>query len=66
LAAQGNHQQAIQEAQTLVNNAEQQMQNVLNDVDGAIKYVIDGENRHHERKIKFACFWAALCAIHIR
>lgn len=49
LAAQGNQQQAIQEAQSLVNNAEQQMQAVLNDVDGAIKYVIDGESQHPNR-----------------
>lgn len=49
LAAQGNQQQAIQEAQTLVENAEQQMQAVLDDVDGAIRYVIGGENEHPNR-----------------
>lgn len=49
LAAQGNQQQAIQEAQTLVNNAEQQIQTALNDVDGAVKYMVNGENEHPNR-----------------
>ncbi|MCJ1231514.1 hypothetical protein MMC12_008191 [Toensbergia leucococca] len=49
LAASGNQQQAIQEAQTLVSNAEQQMQTALRDIDGAIDYVIDGENEHPNR-----------------
>ncbi|KAL9118084.1 MAG: hypothetical protein Q9187_005373 [Circinaria calcarea] len=49
LAAAGNQQQAIQEAQVLVSNAEQQMQTVLRDVDGAIKYIIDGEKEHPNR-----------------
>lgn len=49
LAAQGNQQEAIQEAQTLVNNAEQQIQTALNDVDGAIKYMVNGENEHPNR-----------------
>lgn len=49
LAIQGNHQTAIEEAQLLVNNAEQQIQAALNDVDGAIKYVINGENQHPNR-----------------
>ncbi|CAD6564651.1 MAG: hypothetical protein ASARMPRED_005618 [Alectoria sarmentosa] len=49
LAAQGNQQQAIQEAQALVNNAEQQIQTALNDVDGALKYLINGENEHPNR-----------------
>ena len=49
LAAQGNQQQAIQEAQALVNNAEQQIQTALNDVDGAVKYIINGENEHPNR-----------------
>lgn len=49
LAAQGNQQQAIQEAQALVNNAEQQIQIALNDVDGAVKYMANGENEHPNR-----------------
>ena len=49
LAASGNQQQASEEAQNLVNNAEQQMQSALNDVDGAIKYIIDGERQHPNR-----------------
>ncbi|KAL2045721.1 hypothetical protein N7G274_002152 [Stereocaulon virgatum] len=50
LAAQGNEQQAIQEAEALVRNAEQQIQTALSDVDGAIKYIINGENEHPNRK----------------
>ncbi|KAA6411233.1 MAG: hypothetical protein FRX48_04513 [Lasallia pustulata] len=49
LTASGNPQQAIQEAQALVNNAEQQIQAALNDVDGGIKYIINGENEHPNR-----------------
>ncbi len=49
LATQNNQQKAIQEAQTLVANAEQQVHTALNDIDGAIKYVIDGENEHPNR-----------------
>lgn len=49
LAAQGNPQQAIQQAQTLVNSAEQQIQIALNDVDGAIKYIMNGEKEHPNR-----------------
>lgn len=49
LAAQGNQQLAVQEAQTLVSNAEQQIQTTLNNIDGAIKYIIDGENEHPNR-----------------
>lgn len=49
LSAQGRQQEAIQEAQTLVNNAEQQIQTALNDVDGAIKYIVSGENEHPNR-----------------
>ena len=49
LAAQGNEQQAIQEAQTLVRNAEQQTQSALNDIDGAIQYIIAGGNQHPNR-----------------
>ncbi|KAK4695230.1 nucleoporin NUP42, partial [Lecanoromycetidae sp. Uapishka_2] len=49
LAAQNNQQLAIQEAQNLVSNAEQQVQTALNDVDGAIRYIINGENEHPNR-----------------
>ena len=49
LAAQGNQQQALQEAQALVNNAEQQIQTALNDLDGAVKYIINGEDEHPNR-----------------
>ena len=49
LATQGNQQQAIQEAQALVKSAEQQIQTVLNDVDGAINYIANGENEHPNR-----------------
>lgn len=49
LASTGNEQQAIQEAQELVNNAEQQTQVALRDVEGAIKYIINGENEHPNR-----------------
>ena len=49
LAASGNQQQAIQEAQRLVGEAEQQIKTALNDVDGAIKYISDGENQHPNR-----------------
>lgn len=49
LAAQGSQQQAIQEAQALVNNAEQQIQTALNDIDGAVKYIINGDNEHPNR-----------------
>lgn len=49
LAASGRQQQAIQEAHALLNEAEQQNATALKDVDGAIKYVLDGENRHPNR-----------------
>lgn len=49
LAASGNQQQAIQEAQKLVGEAEQQIKNALNDVDGAIVYIMNGENHHPNR-----------------
>ncbi|KAI4131427.1 MAG: hypothetical protein LQ347_002996 [Umbilicaria vellea] len=49
LAASGNQQQANQEAQALVNNAEQQIQTALNDVDGAIKYIVNGAKEHPNR-----------------
>ncbi|KAK2747905.1 hypothetical protein FQN57_001496 [Myotisia sp. PD_48] len=42
----GNPQQAIQAANKLYAEMETQMQTILNDIDGAIKYIIDGENQH--------------------
>jgi len=48
-AASGNQTQAILEAQGLVNNAEQQMQTVLRNVDGAINYIIEGAKTHPNR-----------------
>ena len=49
LAFSGNQQQAIQEAQTLVTNAEQQIETAVRDIDGAVKYLIDGEKQHPNR-----------------
>ncbi|KAL9613077.1 MAG: hypothetical protein Q9167_002376 [Letrouitia subvulpina] len=49
LAASGNEQQAIQEAQALYNNAEQQNQNALKNVEGALKYILDAEHQHPNR-----------------
>lgn len=49
LTAQGRQQEAVQEAQNLVSNAEQQMKTALNDLDGAIRYICDGENVHPNR-----------------
>ncbi|MCJ1466517.1 hypothetical protein MMC07_005137 [Pseudocyphellaria aurata] len=49
LAASGNQQQAIQEAQRLVSEAEQQINNILKDVDGAMVYIANGENQHPNR-----------------
>ena len=49
LAFQGSQQQAIQEAQNWFNNAEQQIQTALNDIEGAIQYMINGENEHPNR-----------------
>ena len=49
LTALGNQQQAITEAQELVNNAERQVWAALNDIDGAIKYIVDGEKQHPNR-----------------
>lgn len=49
LRALGNQQQAVTEAQELVNNAERQVWVALNDIDGAIKYIVDGEKQHPNR-----------------
>ena len=49
LAASGKQQQAIQEAQALLNEAEQQNNTALKNITGAIQYIVDGENRHPNR-----------------
>ncbi|KAL8729688.1 MAG: hypothetical protein Q9181_004909 [Wetmoreana brouardii] len=49
LASAGNEAQAIQEAQALYSNAEQQIQKTLSDLDGAIKYIIDAAGKHPNR-----------------
>ncbi|MCJ1435438.1 hypothetical protein MMC27_004811 [Xylographa pallens] len=49
LASAGNQQQAVQEEQQLIANAEQQIQSALNDINGAIKYIVSGENEHPNR-----------------
>ncbi|KAL9603713.1 MAG: hypothetical protein Q9219_001032 [cf. Caloplaca sp. 3 TL-2023] len=49
LASTGNEAQAIQEAQTLYGNAEQQIQTALTDLNGAIKYITDATNEHPNR-----------------
>lgn len=49
LAMAGNQQQAIQEEQQLVANAEQQIQTALHDVNGAIRYIVSGEKEHPNR-----------------
>ncbi|KAL9000875.1 MAG: hypothetical protein Q9169_000630 [Polycauliona sp. 2 TL-2023] len=49
LASAGNEGQAIQEAQVLYNNAEQQIKTALDDLDGAIKYITDAANQHPNR-----------------
>ncbi|KAG8529378.1 uncharacterized protein KY384_006014 [Bacidia gigantensis] len=49
LAAQGKAREAMQEAQVLVHNAEMQMKAALDDVEGALKYLIDSENQHPNR-----------------
>lgn len=49
LVGQNKQQLAVQEAQTLLTNAEQQIQTALNDIDGAIRYIVNGENEHPNR-----------------
>ena len=49
LTAEGRQQEAVREAQNLVSNAEQQIKTALNDLDGAIRYICDGENEHPNR-----------------
>ncbi|KAL9639435.1 MAG: hypothetical protein Q9204_001094 [Flavoplaca sp. TL-2023a] len=49
LASAGNEAQAIHEAQLLYSNAEQQIKNTLEDLDGAIKYITDAAGHHPNR-----------------
>ncbi|KAH7322820.1 hypothetical protein B0I35DRAFT_188639 [Stachybotrys elegans] len=47
--ASGNEQQALNEAQHLYQNAEEQMQNALRNLNQAAQFIADGENRHPNR-----------------
>lgn len=47
--ASGTAEKAIQEASNMYAEAEQQMKVILNDLDGAIKYLINGELEHPNR-----------------
>lgn len=49
LAAQGNIQVAVQEAQALYAECLKQGQVILNDLAGAVKYILDGDNEHPNR-----------------
>ncbi|CAG8186732.1 unnamed protein product [Penicillium nalgiovense] len=49
LAASGNLNQAVQEASALWQECVQQMEISLNDLNGAVKYVIDGKDEHPNR-----------------
>ncbi|PGH16591.1 hypothetical protein AJ79_01697 [Helicocarpus griseus UAMH5409] len=48
-AAAGNAQQAVQDAMRLYAETEAQMQAILNDTDGAVRYILEGENTHPNR-----------------
>ncbi|KAI5204729.1 hypothetical protein E4T39_03382 [Aureobasidium subglaciale] len=48
-AASGNPQTAMQAQQELITQSTQQLEKVLGDLDGAVKYVLDGENQHPNR-----------------
>uniref|UniRef100_A0A093UQY8 Nucleoporin-like protein 2 n=1 Tax=Talaromyces marneffei PM1 TaxID=1077442 RepID=A0A093UQY8_TALMA len=48
-AAAGNSNQAVQEAQKLHDETLNQIQIILNDLNGAVKYVLDGVNEHPNR-----------------
>lgn len=49
LTAAGNMNQAIQEAQAMWQESVNQMDSALNDLNGAVKYIIDGGNEHPNR-----------------
>jgi nucleoporin NUP42 len=48
-AAAENQNQAIQEAETLYTESLQQIENALKDLDGAVRYIVEGENEHPNR-----------------
>ncbi|EGC44973.1 CCCH zinc finger domain-containing protein [Histoplasma capsulatum var. duboisii H88] len=48
-AAAGNAQQAVQDAMKLYAETEAQIQTILNDIEGAVRYIIQGENTHPNR-----------------
>ena len=47
--AAGNPNQALQEAQALYAESLSQMEVILRDLDGAVKYILDGANEHPNR-----------------
>ncbi|KAM5465092.1 hypothetical protein MauCBS54593_006727 [Microsporum audouinii] len=47
--AEGKPQEAIQNANNLFAATEAQMKNIINNLDAAIQYVVDGENHHPNR-----------------
>jgi nucleoporin NUP42 len=47
--ASGNPQQVVQEADSLVQQSEQQMQTAVNNIDSAIQYLINAEKEHPNR-----------------
>ncbi|KAJ5289012.1 hypothetical protein N7478_002042 [Penicillium angulare] len=49
LTAAGNMDQAVQEAQALWTESVSQMDVALNDLNGAVKYIVDGANEHPNR-----------------
>lgn len=49
LTANGQEQQAIREAKEFYYSAGQQIRTALSDLDGAVKYIVDGGNTHPNR-----------------
>ncbi|OOQ84975.1 CCCH zinc finger domain protein [Penicillium brasilianum] len=49
MTAAGSMDQAVQEAQALWQESVNQMDSALNDLDGAVKYIVDGGNEHPNR-----------------
>ncbi|GJN82643.1 hypothetical protein PLIIFM63780_006186 [Purpureocillium lilacinum] len=47
--ASGNEQQALNEAQQLYQNAQQQMETALRDVQGAARFIVERESQHPNR-----------------
>ena len=47
--AGGSTQQYEQSERSAVDEANQRVQQILNDVDGAVKYIIDGKDQHPNR-----------------